>query len=141
MTTETTATATEEKPNVGTPNTGSTVPTPATKLSRKQQSEEFIKAFGEQHGPTLFSQFDTMAEAQTADVQILRTENEKIKADLVKFSASAQSQTQGEKPVSFSAAPVVGATGGTVNTKWSNLPESRRKICQGTNMPGATATK
>lgn len=112
--------------------TETVAPAGTTQLSRKQQSESFLKEFGEQHGPTLFSRHDRIEDARIEFTGIMRAENERLRAEVTKFS-QAKPAPQGESPVSFSGGG--GDTPGT--TKWSHMPATRQKICSATKMPGS----
>ncbi len=127
-----------EKPaETGTPTPAAvsqTPPTPAvpaavTQLSRKQQSEAFIKEFGEQHGAALFSRHDRIEDARIEFGTILRTENEALKTQVAKFAKT--SNQAGADPVSF------GGGEKSTPTKFSHMGRVGR-FAAGIKLPGAT---
>lgn len=119
-----------EKPaETGTPTPATpAVPAEATQLSRKQQSEVFIKEFGEQHGPALFSRHDRIEDARIEFGTILRTENEALKAQVAKFSKN--SNQAGADPVSF------GGGEKSTPTKFSHMGRIGR-FAAGIKLPGS----
>jgi hypothetical protein len=99
----------------------------STKLSRKAEGKQFITAFGEQHGPTLFAKGFTFAEAQAEVAKLLRAENDSLKAEVAKFS---KTQKSGTTPVTF------GASGTPeVPAKFSQLGRIGR-LAAGITLPG-----
>lgn len=103
-------------------------PTGATALSRKDQLKPFTDAFGEQHGVTLFSRCDTVAEAHVEYGKILKAENDALKAAAAKF---AKPPAGGTTPASFG-----GAESAPVPTKFANLGSNLGRFAAGIKVPG-----
>lgn len=100
-----------------------------TQLSRKNEGKKFIEAFGEQHGPTLFTKGFSFSAAQVEYSKILRAENEALRAENAKFAAKPHSS--GTTPVSFGTA----AKSGTTETKFGGLTGGIAKFASGIKLP------
>jgi hypothetical protein len=102
-------------------------PAAGTKMSRKEEGQQFITAFGEQHGPTLFAKGLTLAEAHGEFSKIMKTENDALRADIAKFKSQDHS---GTSPVSFG-----GASAPEKEGKFGGLSGGAAKFASGLKLP------